>query len=217
MTTKIHSIKAILNFRAMTPDVVYTIANGVVTGVYNNPSFAGAPAPPVDQPTLQAANNALAAANSAAANGGKKELEQQKKDKEVVVKILVQLAHWAEANCKDDMTTFLSSGFHAASKAKTKTPPVSEAIRKIVFGSVSGQVVLTLVKFKGAASYEIRWASVAPGTANPTTWTSEPVANTKQPVTISNLTPGTIYVFQARAVIATGYSDWSQPVTKMVV
>jgi hypothetical protein len=58
---------------------------------------------------------------------------------------------------------------------------------------------------------------VAPGTANPTTWSSQPVANSRTPVTISNLTPGTIYVFQARAVISTGYSDWSQPVTKMVV
>ena len=217
MTTKLHSIKAIMNFRTMTPDAVFTIANGVVTGVYNNPGFAGAPAPPVDQPALQAANNALAAANSAAANGGKKELEQQKKDKEAVVKILVQLAHWAEANCKDDMTIFLSSGFQAASTARTNTPPVSEAIRKIALGSVSGAVVLTLVRFKGAASYELRWASVAPGTANPTAWSSQPVANSKTPVTISNLTPGTIYVFQARAVTTTGYSDWSQPVTKMVV
>jgi hypothetical protein len=115
------------------------------------------------------------------------------------------------------MTTFLSSGFQAASSAKTKTPPVSEAICKIAFGSVSGAVVRTLVKFKGAASYELRWASVAPGTANPTTWSIQPVANSKAPMTISNLTPGTIYVFRARAVTATGYSDWSQPVTKMVV
>ena len=217
MTARVHSIKAIMNFRIMTPDVVFTTANGVMTGVYNNPSFAGAPAPPVDQPTLQAANNALAAANSAAANGGKKELEQQKKDKEVVVKILVQLAHWAEANCKDDMTTFLSSGFQAASTARTNTPPVSEAIRKIAFGSVSGAVVLTLVKFNGAASYELRWGSTAPGAANPTTWSSQPAANSKTPVTISNLTPGAAYVFQARAVTSTGYTDWSQPVTKMVV
>ena len=94
---------------------------------------------------------------------------------------------------------------------------VSEAIRKIAFGSVSGQVVLTLIKLTGAASYELRWASAAPGTANPTAWSSQPVANTKQPVTISTLIPGTIYVFQARAVTATGYSDWSQPVTKMVI
>jgi hypothetical protein len=216
MTARVHSIKALMNFRIMTPDVVFTTANGVVTGVYNNPSFAGASAPPVDQPTLQAANNALAAANSAAANGGKKELEQQKKDKEAVVKILVQLAHWAEVNCKDDMTTFLSSGFQAASRARTNTPPVSEAIRKIAFGSVSGAVVLTLVKFKGAASYEVRWGSTAPGAANPT-WSSQPVANAKTPVTISNLMPGATYVFQARAVTSTGYSDWSQPVTKMVV
>ena len=115
------------------------------------------------------------------------------------------------------MTIFTSSGFQAVTATRTKTPPVSEAIRKIAFGSVSGAIVLTLVKFKGAASYEIRWASVAPGTANPTNWSYQPLANTKTPVTISNLTPGTIYVFQARAVISAGYSDWSQPVTKIVV
>jgi hypothetical protein len=30
------------------------------------------------------------------------------------VKFLIQLAHWAETNCKDDMATLLSSGFQAA-------------------------------------------------------------------------------------------------------
>ena len=217
MTQKVHPIKAIVNFRTMAPADVVTTMNHVGAGVYNNSAYAGAPAAPVDQSTFQGANLALTAANADAVNGGKKELELQKHQKEVAVKILIQLAHWAEANCKDDMTIFNSSGFQAVSATRTTAPPVSEAIRKIAFGPVSGEIVLTLVKFKGAASYEVRWASVAPGTANPTTWTSEPVANTKQPVTISNLTPGTIYVFQARAVIATGYSDWSQPVTKMVV
>jgi hypothetical protein len=37
----------------MTPDVVFRIANTLVVGVYNNPSFDGAPAPAVDQPMLQ--------------------------------------------------------------------------------------------------------------------------------------------------------------------
>ena len=77
MTTKVHLIKAVLNFRTMTPDVVFRTANAVLLGVYHNPNFAGVPAPPVDEPTPQAAN------------GGKKEMEQQKKDKEVVVKILI--------------------------------------------------------------------------------------------------------------------------------
>jgi hypothetical protein len=57
----------------------------------------------------------------------------------VVVNFLIQLAHWAEANCQRDMTTFLSSGFQAASSMKPKAPPISESIRKIVQGTNSGQ------------------------------------------------------------------------------
>ena len=37
------------------------------------------------------------------------------------------------------------------------------------------------------------------------------------PAVISGLTPGTAYVFQARAVINNGYSDYSQPITKIAV
>ena len=36
------------------------------------------------------------------------------------------------------------------------------------------------------------------------------------PVTISGLTPGTAYEFQARAVTKAGYSDYGQPITHMV-
>ena len=54
---------------------------------------------------------------------------------EVVVKLLVQLAHWVEANCKEDMTIFLTSGFQAAASTKAKTPPLSESIRKVVHGN----------------------------------------------------------------------------------
>ena len=100
MTTKVHSIKAVLNFRTMTPDAVATTLNHVSSGVFNNPAFAGAPAPPVDQPTLQAAATTLAAANAEAVNGGKKQLDQQKHCKEVAVKILVQLAHWARRTAR---------------------------------------------------------------------------------------------------------------------
>src|SRR5262245_50139206 len=89
-------IKAITNFRKMTPDAVVTTAVNIAGAVYNNPNFAGAPAPPVDQPTLKAATDALVVANAAAIDGGKKAVEQQKHQKEVVVKLLVQLAHWAE-------------------------------------------------------------------------------------------------------------------------
>jgi hypothetical protein len=46
---------------------------------------------------------------------------------------------------------------------------------------------------------------------------AKPVADTKTRVTISGLTPGTAYVIQARAVTKAGYTDYGQPVIKIVV
>src|SRR5437879_6107864 len=212
-SAKQHPIKAITNFRTLTADAVVTEAGNISGKVYNNPKFEGAPPQPVDQPMLKAATDSLVAANAAAVDGGKIAIQQQKHQKEVVVKFLVQLAHWAEANCKEDMTTFLSSGFQAAASTKATTPPVSESIRKIVQGTNSGQLLVTLMRYLGAFSYELRWAPVPSGGGVPATWTSMPLTTVRMPVTISGLTPGTAYEFQARAVTKDGYSDYGQPIT----
>src|SRR5262249_53313274 len=99
---------------------------------------------------------------------------------------------------------------------KTVTPPASESIRKIEPGDVSGQMQITLMKYPGAVSYEVRWAPVVTG-GNPATWTNRPVAYLRPATTISGFAPGTAYEFQARAVIKAGYSDWSDSVTRMAV
>jgi hypothetical protein len=39
----------------------------------------------------------------------------------------------------------------------------------------------------------------------------------KTPTIVSGLTPGTTYVFQVRATTKSGYSDWSDPITRMAV
>ena len=158
----------------------------------------------------------LAAKIAAAADGGKTAIAEKNHQKEVVAKLLVQLAHYVEANCKDDITIFLSSGFTPAASTKNTTPPVSESIRKIEPGPNSGQMLVTLMKFPGAASYLVQWAPVGAEGA-PGSWTTKPAAAVRPPVLISGLTPGTTYVFQARAVTKTGYSDWSESVTRIAV
>ena len=139
----------------------------------DNSSFSGAPAPPVDMPALKAATDLLAAKIAAAADGGKTAIAEKNHQKEVVAKLLVQLAHYVEANCKDDITIFLSSGFTPAASTKNTTPPVSESIRKIEPGPNSGQMLVTLMKFPGAASYLVQWAPVGAEGA-PGSWTTKP-------------------------------------------
>jgi hypothetical protein len=220
MPTKQVPIKGVTNFRRLTPDQVYSTAGNTLTAVFGNPNFTSpnAPAPPVDEATFKAAYDTLGVANSAAIDGGKKAIAQRNHAKEVVVKYLVLLVHFVEANCKDDMNTFVSSGFTPVSSTKTKTPPVSEMIRKIEPGDKSGEAVITLVKFPGASSYQVQWGVPLAGGALPNSWTSMPVPQVKSATTISGLTPATTYVFQARAVLkAGGYSDWGEPVSRIIV
>src|SRR5207249_11536020 len=84
-------------------------------------------------------------ANSAALDGSKKAVAERNHCKEVVVKILDQLAKYVQANCKEDMTIFLSSGFKAQSSTKTKPATASEKIRSIKLGPNSGQAQVRLV------------------------------------------------------------------------
>ena len=135
------------------------------------------------------------AALTAALDGGAKATAQRNAAAETLCRMLRQLAHYVEANCNDDLTTFLSSGFPHASAARTKALPLSESIRKIAFGPSAGQALVTVVKVPSAVSYELRWAAVGAG-GSPGEWTNHPVPSTR-PATLSGLTPGTTYAFQA--------------------
>jgi hypothetical protein len=215
MSTQSKHIKAVTGFRTMVPDAVLSNANAVYAGLNGNTNIPVPPAP-FDLPTLLAASQALATANAAALDGGKKAIAQRNHQKEVVVKLLDQLAKYVEANCKDDMTIFLSSGFKAASSTKTTSPTASESIRRIDLGPNSGQMRVKLVPHPGAASYELRWAPVPAGGV-PSAWATQPVTNIRTAVIVSGLTPGTNYAFQVRAIVNSAYTDFGDPVTQMAV
>jgi len=207
------TIKSATGFRKMTPDAVFSTANAIYTGLNGNTNIA-APPVPFDLPTLLAANNTLGAANSAALDGGRKAVAQRNHDKEVVVKLLDQLAKYVQSNCKDDMTIFLSSGFKAQSSTKVTAATASESVRYVKVGPSSGQAQVKLVSVPGAGSYELRWAPVPAGGV-PTTWTTQPITSLRSATVISGLTPGTTYAFQGRAVIQSAYTDWSDSVNQM--
>jgi hypothetical protein len=212
-TTKTKTIKAVTGFRKMAPDAVLSNANAIYQGLNGNANIPAPPAP-FDLPTLLAANQALTAANAAALDGGKKAVAQRNHQKEVVVRLLDQLAKYVEANCKDDMTIFLSSGFKAAAPPKPASPTASEKVRSVELGPASGQMKVKLVALPGAGSYELRWAPVPAGGV-PTAWLSQPITNVRTATIVSNLTPGTTYAFQARAIVDSAYTDWSDAVTQM--
>ena len=72
------------------------------------------------------------------------------------------------------------------------------------------------MKYPGAGGYEVRWAAV-PADADGTAWASRHTLTIRQPVLITGLTPSTAYMFQARALTKTGWTDWGDPLTRIAV
>jgi len=192
------TIKVKAGFRRFSPELVLTTSMHVSAHIYGNNDFTPpqAQAPPIDQATLEAANDRLSASIAASHQGTLQAIAQRNEAKEVVVKFLEQLATYAQTNCKDNMNTFMSSGFTPISSTRTIPPPVCESIRKIVPGSKSGQMDVTLMTYPGAASYEIRWGVALAGGVPPASWTSMPIVKLRPATTISNLTPGTAQCFK---------------------
>jgi hypothetical protein len=210
--TQAKPIKASVGFKKVSAGDVVARANAVLDGLYTaKDDYTN---PPVDQATLKAQIDALSAGITAALDGGKKAVARRGHLKEVVIKSLRQLGHYVEANCKDDMPTFLKSGFQPISRIPTPAAPLSESIRKIAPGKNSGQMEVKLVSRQDAFSYQLHWAAV--GTSGTlSNWTEQPVGKTKSAVLVTGLTPGTAYAFQVRAVTNAGYTDWSESVTRI--
>ena len=70
---------------------------------------------------------------------------------------------------------------------------------------------MKVTTLKGAISYTLRYALVGTGGV-PGPWTEVILISPKK-VTINNLTPGSTYAFQVRALGKLGYSDWSDSMT----
>ena len=216
MTTKkpkLNIIKPQLGFVSMTDADLVARATFVHDGLNGNAAY---PSPPVDMPGLKAAIDALNAAIAASLDGGKTATIEKDKRRADVIIMLRLLGHYVEAACKNDMTTFASSGFVAASATRTPPQPVTQPIIVSVDQGLAGQLIVTIQRVAKARSYDLRYAPV-PAAGTVINWTTITVASTKPPTAISNLTPGTNYSFQVRAFGKLGFSDWSASVERMCI
>ena len=205
------TIKAVLGFARIAPESLLPRANAVYDGMNGNKAF---PSPPIDIVAFKAAIDGLTAATAAALDGGNKAIVERNHLSAGLVKMLRQLAHYVEANCNDDLNTFVSSGFQAAPATRTPFKPLSQFFRRIDPGPNSGQLLVTIAAVANASSYELRWAAAGTG-GTPGVWTVQPLTKARPAVTVSGLTPGATYVFQVRSLTESGYSDWSDSVTKI--
>ena len=209
MTTKVKKLKAVLGFTRTSDTDLLKVLNAVHDGINGNPAY---PNPPVDMAVFRTAIDSFSVLVTDAADGGKKVTSAKNKQREAVIKDVTLLGHYVEAACNDDLATFTSSGFALASTMRTPPQPLTTAsLEWIDRGPNSGQTVVKVTTLKGAISYTLRYALVGTGGV-PGPWTEVILISPKK-VTINNLTAGSTYAFQVRALGTLGYSDWSDSMT----
>ena len=210
--TKLKRIKASLGFARTPHAALVARLNAVHDGMSGNPAY---PSPPVDLATFKTAIDSFAASIAEALDGGKKAITAKNQQREAVIKMAEQLGHYVQANCRDDLATFTSSGFQALSNSRTPSQPLPQPTISKVDQGTTGQLLVTVKALRKALSYELRYAALGEG-GMPGAWTTAVLTRAKA-ASISSLTPGTTYTFQTRALGRLGFTDWSDSVNRMCI
>jgi len=212
-TTKPKKIRALVGLRKLPEGTIKDLLAGSLKGLTVNAKVF--PKPPIELAEYQATIEAYQAAIPAALDGSKTAVANKNKLLETAIQMYVELAHYVQANCKNDLATFLSSGFVPASSTKTPPQPLDQPSIAVEQGPVTGQLKAKIGSVPKAGTYHLRHAAVPSGGGVPPTWTEQYITSTK-PMLIGGLTPGTIYTFQVRALGPLGFTDWSDAVNRMV-
>jgi len=212
--SKVKKIHALVGLTKMPEGDIRQLLDNSLKGLTENATIF--PKPPVDLKTYGAAIGAYEAAIPAAHDGSKTAIALKNRLRDAAVKIYTQLAHYVEANCNEDLATFLLSGFKPASITKTPPQPLPQpTVDSVVQGAVTGQMKVKIQGVPKAVHYNLRYAAVPSGGGTPASWTEEILPSSK-PVIIGGLTPGTVYTFQVRALGRLGgYTNWSDAVNRM--
>ena len=204
-------IRIVDRLKRQTAEQLFTMAGAVVNGLTGNPAF---PAPTVDLKAVQAAADGLKEALVAQAQGGTAATADKNNKQEALTVLLRKLKHYVEDNCGNDAAVLLSSGFQPAITTRVRAPLGNPSILNVDRGN-TGELVLKVTPISRAKSYEVKSAVVGAGNT-PGPWQPAGVYTISRAISTNGLTPGTTYMFEVRAVgESTGYSDWSNPVTRM--
>jgi len=177
----------------------------VITSMTGNPEF---PTPLVPMADLTAGLNAFSQAIADALNGGRLETAKRNAARQALLGLLRQQAAYVDGVALD-LTTLLSSGFEAVNQNRAQIPLPKPVIDRVE-NPQSAQLALRLQPVPTARAYEVR---ISYGTNG---WQAAGIFTQARKIVLNDLTPGTTYTVQARAIGgSTGASDWSDPVSHM--
>ena len=146
-----------LGFRNSTDQQLVVIAASVLAGMKDNKNF---PDPPVPLSSVETALGEFTRAIAVQGEGGPAATADKRNKRDALMVLLRRLAHYVEANCRNDLSILLSSGFMARNPSRTRTPLLVPAITAIGHGRTT-QLLLRVRAIANARCYEVSAAAHA--------------------------------------------------------
>ncbi|HYG21233.1 MAG TPA: hypothetical protein VEH04_00515 [Verrucomicrobiae bacterium] len=197
-------IKVTRRFPRLTTAALEMLAKSIFTALTNNPAF---PAPFVPLDKFLAALTRYSEALVAALNGGRKEIAERNEARKELEQMLGLLATYVE-NTAPDLPTLLTSGFQPAGVPRPMGD-VTKPVIQTVENTQTTRMAVRLQTVPAARAYEVRMSYGTNG------WQVVGIFTHPRKIVLTDLTPGTTYTVQARAIGSNGTSEWSDPVSRM--
>ena len=187
-----------------------TRTTGILTAMTGNTAY------PTPAPTLAAVHASLTAFSTAlsdAQGGGVVLTAAKNAAREALALLLRELASYVHVACKGDMQKLLSSGFPIQKPSRQPVgvllPPVGLTLAN---GTRSGELDAWATPVPGSVLYTWRVALVtAPDVS------VRSVQSTAASITFLGLTPASEYQVIVNAIGTAGPSDWTDPVTQIII
>lgn len=195
-----------LRFSRSADAELISFAANVIAKMMDNLAF---PEPLVPLSELTALNDGFSAALVASDHGGRAATVVKNDARLVLMNALRRQASYVEGVSKHDLPQLLSSGFNAASQNSAQSPLAQPVILNVL-NQFSTRLTLRVTPIANARNYQIQ-KKIGEGE-----WEDAGISSQARRIEVGNLTPGTTYTFRVRALGgSTGYSDWSDPISRM--
>jgi len=203
------NLKVALGFTRLSGGDLSGFTSNVIKCLTGNAAFAKPPVALADLSKLLATFDAAVAA---ALDGGTASRVARKAAQDALLSALRKIAAFVQIIADGDMALLLASGFSAARTGRAQQTKLDSPLILGVENEGTTKLTVRLQAVAHAKSYEVRAINGA------TTPAASVISTQARRIVVGNLTPGTTYNLQARAIGGSeGYSEWSDPVSHMAI